>query len=175
MALATPIPTPLAGILPLVEAQILLLTQGLPHPLSTNRIFLVTDDQIPKFQGDQDCLIRPGPIQAVETFSTATGRFCPLVTRTLVITLRTRYAVDMSDRSESWVLDAALGHYVLEEAVVAALHDWQPTDPSGNALTEEDLHFLGGTSPQKDKRDSQWGQSTLSFSCVYQLPMSPTI
>lgn len=168
--MATPIPTPLATILEAVKAQIVANTT-----VTDNRVLLVTKKRIPKFQGDQDCLILPGPIQALEDFSAAAGRIACIVLRPLVITIRTRFGVDMSDRSDSWITDPTLGHYVLEEALVAALHIYLPTDSLGNAYTQEPIHWVNSTSPEQDKQDQTWAETTLQFTIKYQIGMTQDI
>lgn len=168
--MATPISTPLATLLPVIAAQVAATTT-----ITSNRILLVTDDRIPKFQGDQDVLIYPGTLICNPDFSAAVGRFACIVTRELNITLRTRFGVDMSDRSDYWITDPTYGHYVFEEAIVAGLDTWLPEDGNHNTLLEEPIHYLNTSKPQQSKTDRQWGETTLTFSIMYQIPMSQTI
>lgn len=168
--MAHPTTTTLAEVLVAIQAQIALGT-GLPD----NRILLVLKKRTPKFQGDQDCLIEPGPPQPEPNLDSSIGRAFPVVYRVLKITLRTRFGVDLSDRSDSWVTDPSFGHYVLEESLLASLNNFQPYDGNYNLILQEPMHWLPSEGPQQDGRDQTWGETTMNFSILYELSMTPTI
>lgn len=168
--MALPVTTPLRSILTAIQAQIAVGTG-----LDPTRILLVTKRVTPKLLGGQDCLIRVGPVQPEPGYDASVGRLACITYRKLDITIRTEYGVDVQDRSDLWVTDSTLGHYVAEENLISCLDNYQPTDPSNNVLLQEPMHWLPSSGAEQDPKDVVWGQTTQSFSILYQLPMSRTI
>lgn len=163
-------PASLLSILPAIQAQVIAVT-GLPP----EKVSFAARDLEPRFRGDQDCYIRllnPSPEQGFEHGS---GRTCIILSRPLVVTLRTRYQVDTSDVQNLWLLDPTYGHLAKEEALFNGLVNFVPTDSSGNWLTSEVLHPLP-TPPEvmADKPQGKgWGESHLTFELKYQVLLNP--
>jgi hypothetical protein len=168
--MATLVTSPLVPILNAIQAQV---TNYLG--LDPSLVFFVTRKSIPKFQGDVQILIEPGRVQPEPNMDQAAGRAFPLVYRIISITLRTRYGVDLSDRSDSWITDPQYGHYLFEELLVAALNNFQPVDANNNGLIQEVMHWIPSSEPVSASRDQTWGETTINFSVLYELSQSLTI
>ncbi len=169
--MASPITSPLVPILNAIKGQLVS-----KLPMDENRILLILEGQpTPKFQGDQDILIAPGPVQPEPNMDSAAGRAIPLVYRVVSITLRTRFGVDLSDRADSWISDGTNGYFVFEEGILAALNNLQPETARGDVLLQEPMHWIPSSKPVKAPRDRTWGEAVMSFSILYQLDMSRVI
>jgi hypothetical protein len=164
--MAVPTTSPLPALLTKIKAK---LVSALG--IASDRVLLVLDERVPKFQGDQDILLEPGPVQPEPNMDQAAGRAYPLVYRVLRATLRTRFGVDLSDRSDYWISDTARGHFAFEEALLGALNNYQPEDANKNVLLQEPMHWLPSDKPRQDKRDKTWGEAVMSFSLLYELSM----
>jgi hypothetical protein len=162
-----PIATSLRAILPAIQAQLASVTG-----LTTNRVLLVQRETTPRFQGDQDVLVRAGPPQPEDGFELGSGRHAAIVTRLVQVTARTRWAVDESDRDDYALVDEDYGHLALEEAVVNALHIWVPTDRNGNWLSVEPMHWRPHEAPVHDEPlPASWLSTSLLFDVRYHLSL----
>lgn len=166
----TQIPAPLTTIVPTIQTQIQAVLSLPPEKVSLS----VRDIQ-PRFKGDQDCYIRLLDATPRTGFEHGSGRTCLVISRPMVITLRTRFQVDASDLNNLWLLDPTNGHWTKEEALLNGLLNWAPTDDSGNWLTAEVLHPLP-TPPEimaEKPVGKGWGQSHLTWELVYQFLSTP--
>lgn len=164
----SPIATSLVNIIPVVKAQLVRAT-GLPD----TAIRLVARGQTPRFQADQDILIRPGQVAWDQGFDVGSGRVCAIIRRPLLVTVRTRYNVDLSDEDAYRLTDAVNGHIPLEEKVVDALLDFVPRDGNDNMLVQEPMHPLDY--PQEEEQPAEaadWVESRLAFQLTYQIPLN---
>jgi len=164
-----PIATSLTAILAAVKTQLQTVTD-----LPVNLIRIVARGQTPRFQGDQDILLRPGDVSWDKGFDSGSGRVCAIIRRPLLVHIRTRFDVDMSDQDDSRLLDATYGHIPLEETVCNALLDFLPADDSSNLLTQEPMHPIDYPAEEKQEgQASAWIESRLAFQLTYQLPLNP--
>lgn len=172
MGFPTQAPTSLTQILPAIQAQIQLALGWQTQP---ERVNLSTKDVQPRFRSDQDCYIRLMDITPRQGFEHGSGRTCIILSRPMVVTLRTRLQVDPSDIQNAWLLDPTYGHWIKEEALFNGLVNFVPLDSSGNWLTAEVLHPLP-TPPEiasEKPVGKGWGQSHLTFELVYQFQTNP--
>lgn len=166
--MAQPIPASLIQIVPVVKAQLVKAT-GVPD----NLIRFVAKNQIPRFQGDHDILLRGGGIQWDKGFDVGSGRVCAIIRRPLLVRVRTRCNLDLSDQDDSRMLDPTLGHVPLEESAANALYDFVPQDANGNMLVQEPMHPVDY--PEEEAQEGQaadWAESLLAFQLTYQLPLN---
>lgn len=163
--------TSLVPLLTALQAQIATCT-GLPP----EKISLSAKDIQPRFKGDQDLYIRLMDATPRPGFEHGSGRTCIILSRPLVLTLRTRYQVDPSDVQNAWFLDPNYGHIIKEEQLFNCLVDQPILDPAtSNWLTSEVLHPLP-TPPevmQEKPRGKGWGESHMTFELVYQPSLTP--
>ena len=161
----SPVKSSLREILPKVRDRLVSATG-----ISANRVLYVQRPDTPHFQGDQDILIRVGPPRPLEHVH-GSGRLYRVVSRLLQITPRTRWAVDESDRDDSWLLAATEGHLRLEEAVVDAIDVWVPERAGGDWLLIEPMRWVESQQPVRETPLSQsWGHTDLVFEFKYQFP-----
>lgn len=162
-----PIATSLRTLLPLITAQLVTVTG-----VTSNRVLLLQRGDTPTFQGDSDILVRVGPPQPVEGYSSGAGRNAVILRRPLQVTPRVRLAVDQSDRDDYHMTDAS-GLVALEEAVVDALHIWVPRNSTSDWLTQEPIHWAPGAAPIHQTPVSQsWLHTDLVFDMLYQLSVT---
>jgi hypothetical protein len=144
--------------------------------LDASGIFLSQRIDAPHWQANYDVLLRAGGFIVDQRLDLAGGRITTALTRSLIVTCRTRVSLDESGKDLAWLFgdgNLVLGHLALEEAVVDALHEQTPTDASGNLLTKEPVKLVGGTEASKEGRDpNSWGSSLLTFSMVYLPPLT---
>ena len=163
-------PTSLLTILPAIQAQVVAVT-GLP----LEKVNLSLKDVQPKYRGDSDCYIRLLDATADPGFEHGSGRTCLIISRPMVVTLRTRLQVDTSDVQTQWFLDQINGHLIKEEALFNGLCNFVPLDVSGNWLLSEVLHPIQ-TPPEiavEKPTGKGWGQSHLTFLLKYQALLNP--
>jgi hypothetical protein len=129
--------------------------------------------RIPKFQGDRDVVVIPSGPTPDGDWNDGHDYVAPLLRRVINCLVRSRLGTDPSERADNWFMDPDRGHFALEEAVLGALHLFQPVSSGGDHLTIEPLHLVPSTyQPDKDQPDSQWGQTILGFECAY-IPVKP--
>lgn len=160
------------AILQAVQTQLAKVT-GLP----TTRVLLVARRASPKFQGDSDILVRPGRFISPPEERTAAGYVELIIRRLLIVQPRVRRLADMPDRDDIFLTDAALGYFTLEENIVNALSNFEPTDASGNVLTFGTIQLRSGAEVQKETEDKApgWGFGGLEFEIPYFLNVSQTL
>lgn len=168
-------------ILAAIKAQLMQVTQ-----LPSERVHIVAHRRTTHMQGDQDILIRPGPIEWDKGFDYGAGRAIVVAIRTLFVVIRTRANLDISTSDDIRLTDPALGHIALEESVVDCLYCYLPMDVQGEALVEEPLHPLPheeerrslgqGDSPLLETRErgvgSDWIETELVFAVKYSIPLN---
>jgi hypothetical protein len=169
-----PLPS-LAPLLTAVKNQLSLKTG-----LGLNLIHAVARNQTPRFQGDQDILLRLLRPVPEEGFVSGSGRLATVVQRPLLVTLRSRSQTDPSDADDLWLTDPALGLLALEDRVLDALHLWWPTSPQGILLTTEPMRLAPSEPEQKPGEgapagDMQWGETHLLFEMKYIIACDPTV
>lgn len=165
----SPIAVSLTALLAAVKSQLQTVTN-----LPAIRIRVVARGQTPKFQGDQDILLRPGSIVWDKGFESGSGRVCPIIRRPLLVHIRTRFGVDMSDADDFRLTDPTYGHIPLEESICNALLGFMPMDSGQNLLTQEPLHPIDY--PEEEKQEGQaadWIETQLAFQLTYQLTLNP--
>ena len=136
-------------------------------------------NRIPTFSGDRDLVLRltrPRPIAGLLEAAADFG-LTASVSRGLSVQIRTRYAVDISDRNNEWFLseindpESGIGHAILEDLVIAALCPFRPMDvydEEGNVLTMCPILFADGSEYENEFKtippdDPTWGSSQLGF------------
>lgn len=150
--------------------------------LSPSKVLLVARSEIPNFTGDQDIIIRPGSPTPDDGFIQGSGRTASVVSRQIYIAIRTRFAVDISNSDERWLLDPTYGHLAREEQLINLLHLRWIKDASNNDLLIQPLRmtkpvtdFVGhsqeGYTRGSNEKDSQkqYGISLLAFEAAYML------
>ena len=159
---------------PILSAIVAQLVTSVPIP--TERVIITTWDHIPSFQADQDIVIHVGSASP-EGGMAPTGRFWSYLRRLIAVRVRSRFAVDLSYQDVSKLTDTNLGLFTLEETVLSALQDFQPTDINNNSLVIEPLrYFTEGPDPVKEPADVTWVSSVLPFSILYAYNFSnPTL
>jgi hypothetical protein len=122
----------------------------------------------PHFAAVQDVLVRPAGFRVQIPWADTEGRVGMLIRRTILLTPRTRMELDQADQDIDLLTDASLGHFVFEEAIINALHLYQPLDGAGDALTIEPMHLTQGDDAAKEDEKSQgWGYATLNLEASY--------
>lgn len=166
----TPLATSLTPILAAVSAQLTAVT-GIPP----NLIRLVARGTTPRFQADQDILLRPGQVTYDRGFDAGSGRVCPILRRPLLIHLRTRFNADPSDADDSRLTDPVYGHIPFEESVINALAWFLPQDGNQNWLVQEPMHPIDYPPEELQTAEAaDWIESNLAFQLTYQLPTPAT-
>lgn len=174
--MAAQIRASLATILPLIETQIVTVLEW----TNPNRVKSVARDvgQIAHYQGDQDILIRPGDFLSLQSYDDGAGRWDTRIRRILEVGVRSRRRGDPTDQDDIWLTDpkAGVAYVALEEAVLNALHQFEPEDSNQNVLTCEPMRIYTGRKPVKAPKDmAAWGYGVLLFEITYQPPLDLTL
>lgn len=158
--------TPMPAIRTAIEAQlydVLELPENMRHLVMWSRI-----EVSPRFQADQDIVLRMSPPRPHEGLYTGGGIITPGVRRGLFVQLRTRASYDVSDRIDTW-----LGvQFLREDQIFLALTGFIPVDEDSNVLTIQEMRLEDGE-PYKDilrqipSPDPTWGSSMLIFAIDY--------
>jgi hypothetical protein len=162
------IASPLADIVPIITAQLVVKT-GVP----THSVKVVArgSDYVAKFQGDRDLLLRFSGAQPQAGFTHGAGRVATILDRVLQVTCRVRLNTDPSDDDTRIWVDPTWGLLVLEEAVIDALWGFWPTDTSQNVLTPCVLEWVPSQEAAKQlvpPPPLDWIESHLHFLVTYQ-------
>lgn len=143
--------------------------------LPQDRIMMVArvGQLVPKFQADQELLLRPRGFTSMELqqIIVAAGEYDSQQRRVLEVYLRVRKALDESDRDDHWLIDETDGYFDLEDAVVNALHMFWPHTASGDAMLAYPMRYFDSVAPEKSA-DATWGDCIATFVMVYQPLMS---
>jgi hypothetical protein len=141
--------------------------------LPATAIKIVARDQVPKFTADRDVLIRVGRLSVLSGTVQGAGRVATRAQRMVSVTPRTRLSLDESDRDEEWLTNATLGHFLLEEQIIDALHLFFPLDANGVApFLVEPMRLMEGDQPGRDRQMPQmFGDTSLVYECVYMVTL----
>ena len=131
----------------------------------SERVKIVARKNVP-MPHPQDILIRLGPFRIDEGITFEAGRVATVLHRELLVTIRTRLAVDEPEVDTQWILNTTLGHFQTEDKVLDSLQNFQPVDQQSNWLLTEPLQLLSGPLPEKDEQSDD-GVSILVFSASY--------
>ncbi len=147
--MSAPVPTTLAAILPVVQAQIM---AWMSWP--AERVLIMDPDEVGENYlqlGDQLCFVWPQNENLDVANETGAGRWNTQLAEILDIILKTRFGVDEFTNAQSWATDAGLGHYTLRAKLIDAVQDFQPTDNgdltgnTGNWLCTYPLKLTSGS------------------------------
>jgi hypothetical protein len=144
-----------------------------------DRIFIIapeeTADYPPFTQGDNDLVVKLHGIRPEQEVIAAAGRIDSRFHRILSVTVRSRLGVDETTRDYTWLTDAQLGHFALEEAVIDSLHiGWTPTDDAGNVLVVQPVRLVSVSDTVKSQQTNDWGMSRLDFDIYFQQALDQT-
>ncbi len=122
-------------------------------------------------QADWYASVRPrggGPVP--DRFGAA-GRFSAVVIRRVVVTVRSRCALDEADRDLAKLTDLNLGHLRNEHAVINLLDGYQPVDASGNWLLVEPMRLVPGgiSDPRRLPKEPEWVESSTEYEVQFEL------
>lgn len=134
--------------------------------LDESKVFITLSPNPIKDCFEQHLTLRLGNFQP-DSFGGA-GRRSTRVKRGLIVTAFTRTYADQIRRDDAWLTDTSVGHYLLEDNTINALHDEFLFDPDGNKLTALPLHWSPGVAPpNKPDADQSWGWSIMVFELDY--------
>lgn len=167
--------TPLNVILRSVRAQ---LVAGLVEDvlgefaINSERIFFSRINSTPRWDGHADVVLRVTAPRPLPGFWDGHGEVAPGVVRGLLVEIRTRSAIDISDRVDSWLLNQ---QSVIEDAVTLALMSFRAMDVDTpvDTLTIEGLSLAEGQEYRdtleriQNNPDATWGSSILTFAIKY--------
>jgi len=148
--------------------------------IGEDRIFMVAKDprSVPHYQADQDILLWARLVAVDRSWADGSGRVATLLRRHLTVAVRTRLNIDPQSDDTSWITDATLGHYQLEESIPNAFEEWYPTDANGAPLTIEVLQMIDGSEPSKPpssargaEQTEDWGYTALRYELAYLLDL----
>src|SRR5690349_823893 len=120
--------TSFAEILRAIKAE---LVKQLEMPVTAVKLIGRRPENVPKFTGNKDILIRPTRFDTWKVLEEAAGRVDFEVIRKVVIVPRLRMALDTVDKDEIW-LTSDEGMIAFEESIVDVLQEFMPTDTDGN-------------------------------------------
>jgi hypothetical protein len=144
--------------------------------LNENQIKVVAREDVPYWPSTQYLLLRPRSIVPQPGWNSGAGRVSTVVSRNLLVMVRTKLWTDVADQDAFWLSsDPTESHILLEEKVADALHEFFPTDTSGNHLTIQGLKLTPSPEPVKAPQEPSWGQTALEFSIFYQLNLNQAI
>lgn len=118
--------------------------------------------------------VYPGPLAAK---ALGGGRYDTRVPRSLVVELFTKAQVDAAGDGLTELADDEIGHVVLEEAVLNALHLWTPMsdDATPLPLTPQPMRFAGpGEPPGSDDETKGFVFSSQVYETLYIPPLDIT-
>lgn len=160
--MATLIPANPETWLPKLQAQVMSVTT-----FPSERVILTLRDakHVPQ-PHPQDVLIRVGGFIPHPPHLQGSGRIGAILSRKVVVTVRTRLAVDAGESDEQFITNTTLGHFPLEAKVLNALLHFQPEEAiTANLLLQCPLELLGGEDPEKGDEE---GSTTLTFRATYE-------
>lgn len=161
----------LDSILARLYEVLLLDTPEKQHVVMFSRI-----DAAPRFQGDQDLVLRVSGARNLPGFMEGHGIIAPGVRRGLIVQCRSRRAQDVSDRIDNWLLASQLPY---EDQVLFALIGYFPKNDDDDVLTVHEMR-LEDTQAYRDELklipppDPTWGSSILVFAVDYN-PTAPDL
>lgn len=175
--MSAPVPTTLAAILPVVQAQIM---AWMAWP--AERVLIMDPDEL-NFeylpQADQLCFLWPQNENLDVGNETGAGRWNTQLTEILDLVLKTRFGTDEFTNAQQWAVSGGgLAHFVVRGQLIDCIQDFQPTDNgdltgnTGNWLCAYPLKLTSGSTPRRYKKWPAWGQSTLSVEVKYQAFMT---
>lgn len=128
-------------------------------------------DQAPRFNSNQDIVLRVTGPRPYPGMTEGHGEIAPVVTRGLIVEIRSRFTVDQPDRVDNWLL---LMQLPLEDAVLTALTLFRPMDVTApvDVLTVHGIRLTSGQEYRDEIRkipnpDKTWGSSYLTFAIDY--------
>ena len=157
----------LATIMPVLLARVIAKTG-----LTESCVFLSQTPEIP-YDTMADHIVRLRIEDHVfdQDLLTTSGRYdCRALVR-MSLAVRTRLDIDQKPRDGSWLTHQTLGHLRLVHKVYQALVNFWPMDQQQNVLTVSPVITMSGDSPQRDRQQAGWGESTLTFGFVYVLDL----
>lgn len=164
-----PLPTvnrsPLADI---VRAVLAGLAQYAGVPKSRVKLWRSDADLPPLADADNDLVVQvSGPVPD-EPVVIGAGRVDTRITRHVTVTARTRCELDELSTAQVRLLDANLGHYALEEAVIDAMQMLDFQDKQGNQLLVQPIRLVPSQGARAVPRSAQWTATALVFEVVYE-------
>lgn len=155
--------TSLATILPLILTRLQAVTE-----LPAEACFLSQAEEMP-FDGlaDQYIWLKVDKQTSNIDQHIGAGRVDSRQVCTLVVTVRTRLALDSPARDTAWLTDTSLGHLILTDKVEDALETFTVEDDDGNILANEPMIQQTDAAPRKDPRLKEWGESRMYFTLNY--------
>lgn len=149
---------------------------GLDEPAKQNVVMFSRIEGAPRFQGDQDVVLRVSGARNLPGFMEGHGIIAPGIRRGLIVQCRTRQSVDVSDRIDNWLLNRQLP---FEDQILFALIGFFPKNDDEDVLTIHELR-LEDTQAYRDELklipppDPTWGSSILVFAVDYN-PTAPDL
>jgi len=140
------------------------------------RLYIATLEVPPvNVQADQYATIRMMGLNPVKSIIHGAGRVDYRVQMPVAITISSRADLDDIAQQIIWLTDLSLGHLKFEVAIINALGCIWFEDAAGNGYLYEDIILERGDVPKLDKKESGWGQSTLTFSLDFVLDLDQTV
>lgn len=138
------------------------------------RVIICQADELPDVQAEQYIALRLGAAYLSVSsaasdvlVSDGAGRNDARVMRRLAVRIRTRSGLAETGRDEDWLIP----HLEAENSVFNALFHFQPVDAQDNWLVVEPLKLALWSMPMKDRRDADWGDSTIEFNLHFTLDL----
>lgn len=144
--------------------------------LDDTRVFVsvLSPEDAPRYAAFQDILLRPmGEEPDVGNIDGA-GRYDNRRTRQFEVAVRTRVALDQSDRDHARLTDESLGHIVLEDLVVEALELFHLEDDDSDVLAAP-LRVGRLSMPQRLRSDAHWVFSAFVCEAEYRRDLTVDI
>jgi len=165
--------TPLQPILDAIVARlyaVLELEENQQHLVMFARV-----EESPRFQGDQDIVLRISGVRPLPGFMEGHGVIAPGVRRGLIVQVRTRASRDPSDRVDNWLAT----QLPREDLILYALTGFVPQNEALDNLCINEMR-LEDTEAYKNElsrippADATWGANTLVFAIDY-VPVTPPL
>jgi hypothetical protein len=142
--------------------------------LNEERVGLWLDDHPPVWsQAEQIVLVRPLGGKP-DPNGEGGGRADARLTRRIRVNLWTRLAMDETGRDTKWLTETTLGHLRFEALIYDALWLFLVQDDELNWLSLYPMPLIGVGTPEKDKKEPQWGRTFFDFDVTYRPVLDQT-
>lgn len=161
---------------PIIDAIVARLVTVLELPEDQEHLVMFSRTRnTPRFQGDQDVVLRLTGARPLPGFMEGHGIIAPGVRRGLIVQLRTRASRDVSDRIDNWLYT----HLPREDQILLALIGFHPLDEDESVLTIQEMRVENLEEYEDEVRqippdDPSWGSSLLIFAIDYN-PVAPDL